>query len=248
MRISMLIVLMLGLHWTAHAEEAAPAPAAQPGGPDKTLLRELIGEAANQVILKPAPLPAMYEAVIEGEIFYLSADGRYMVRGGDILDLKAHGKNLTEERRNGMRLQALQTLKPEDMVIFKPKGETKHILTVFTDVDCFYCAKLHTEMDKLNAAGVEVHYLAFPRAGVGSPTYQTMVSVWCADNRQQTMTDAKADKEIPSKTCPNPVASQYELGKQMGVSGTPALLMPDGELFPGYAPADKLVGYLNKKS
>lgn len=209
------------------------------------LLKELIGDGELPAFeVRATPLDKLYEITLEGMILYVSADGRYLIQGGDILDLSEGRKNLTEARRGEIRLQAMGEMKPEEMIAFKPKGETKHVLTAFTDTDCFYCQKLHKEVPKLNEAGIEVRYMAFPRAGVGSPTYHTMVSVWCAEDQQKALTDAKAGHSVEQRNCDNPVQKQYELGRRMGVSGTPALLLPNGELYPGYAPADKLIKLL----
>ncbi|MDM8546096.1 DsbC family protein [Candidatus Venteria ishoeyi] len=231
-----LITLCFSLN--IHAENAPPAI--------QEALKQLLGPQANidKIVIQKAPVAGLYEAVLDNYIFYATEDGRYIIRGGDILDLKQEGRNLTEERRNGLRLNVLNQVSDKEMIIFKPEGKTKHTLTAFTDVDCFYCAKLHKEVPALNKAGVEVRYLAFPRSGPRSKTYNTMVSVWCAEDPLTAMTDAKAGKSIAEKTCANPVTKEYDIGRQMGVSGTPALLMPNGELLPGYAPADKLVQYL----
>jgi thiol:disulfide interchange protein DsbC len=210
----------------------------------KSALKNLIGEEAfNDIQIQPSALKGLQEVILEGNIFYMSEDGRYLIRGGDILDLKEKGKNITEERRNTIRVSAMKELKEEEQIIFKPK-ETKYVINVFTDVDCFYCAKLHKDMSKYNDQGIEVRYIAFPRGGISSPTYKTMVSVWCADDKHQAMTDAKSGKAVPQKECTNPVSKQFEFGRKLGVSGTPALLMPNGELLPGYVPAEKLVQFL----
>ncbi len=237
------VVLLWALALSAPAEEKAPAKAP---AELKSALKELLGTQAEAMQINPSPIPGLYEIVADTYVFYASKDGRYLIRGGDILDLQQDVRNLTEERRNGLRLRALETVPEKDMIVFSPEKETKHVLTVFTDVDCFYCAKLHQEVSKLNQAGVEVRYLAFPRSGPGSPTHNKMVSVWCADDRQQAITDAKNRKPVPSASCDNPVNEEYNLGRQLGVSGTPALVLPNGELLPGYAPAEKLVSYLEK--
>ncbi len=238
MLISVLFMFSLGTS-LASGEDSVPAH-----------LKQALGKLLNpssleSVEIAKSPVSGLYEAVVNGHIFYVTEDGRYLINGGEIVDINQGGKNLTEERRNGIRLDTLKKVSLDETVRFQPKGESKHVLTVFTDVDCFYCAKLHQEVDKLNAAGIEMRYLAFPRAGVRSETYKTMQSVWCADDQQKAMTDAKAGKEIAEKACSNPIAKQYELGRQMGVSGTPALVMPNGELLPGYAPAEKLIQYLD---
>lgn len=242
MRMITPVFLMLSLMLTA------PIVSSEETVPDS--VKQALGKLLNPSSLESAeiaksPVPDLYEVVINGHILYLTEDGNYLINGGEIIDVNQDGKNLTEERRNGIRLATLKKVNPDETVRFKPKGETKHVLTAFTDVDCFYCAKLHLEVEKLNEAGIEMRYLAFPRAGMRSETYKTMQSVWCADDQQQAMTDAKAGKDIAEKTCSNPIAKQYELGREMGVSGTPALVMPNGELLPGYAPAEKLIQYLD---
>lgn len=226
------------------AKEPVKEISKEPPKDAKSALKELIGEeAAHDIQIQPSPLKGLQEVVLEGNVFYMSEDGRYLIRGADILDLKEKGKNITEERRKDIRLTTLKDLKENDLIIFKPK-ETKYVVNVFTDVDCFYCAKLHKEIAKYNEQGIEIRYIAFPRGGVSSPTYKTMVSVWCADDKHQAMTDAKAGKQIPPKECTNPVSKQFELGRKLGISGTPALLMLNGELLPGYMPAEKLVQFL----
>ena len=128
------------------------------------------------------------------------------------------------------------------MIVFSPDSPDSpaETVTVFTDVDCGYCAKLHSEMADYLAEGIAVRYIAFPRAGIPSKSYDTMVSVWCADDQQQAMTDAKARREVPPKSCDNPVASQYEMGRLVGVRGTPTIVMSTGDMVPGYLPAREL--------
>ena len=201
----------------------------------------------------PTPIKGLYEVVYGGgDILYLSQEGRYAV-AGSLYDLSTR-QNLTQERRaqlrqeqNPMRQKAMNSVKDRDTVVFAPEKETLYTINVFTDVDCGYCAKLHQEVPALNEGGVKVRYLAFPRAGVGSETYKKMVSVWCAKDQQQAMTDAKARRKIAEVTCKNPIAAQYELGQQIGITGTPAMVLSDGELLPGYLPADQLIKLLESK-
>ena len=131
-------------------------------------------------------------------------------------------------------------------MVFAPEKEVKHTISVFTDIDCGYCRKLHQEMAEYNKHGIKVRYLAYPRAGVGSEAYEKAVSVWCADDRQKAMTAAKTGGELKQKTCDNPVEAQFMLGQQLGISGTPALMLEDGQIFPGYVPADRLITMLDK--
>jgi thiol:disulfide interchange protein DsbC len=200
----------------------------------------------NGIKLDTTPIPGIYEAMIGSEVVYLSADGNYLIMG-EIRDLKT-GKNITDGKLAKLRMKAIQTLKVQDMVVFAPENGAKHVVHIFTDVDCPYCSKIHNEVPALNEAGIEIRYVAFPRAGVGSGTYGKMVSVWCAKDRKQAMTDAKAGKKIDETECNNPVADQYKLGQSIGISGTPALVLSDGELIPGYLPAQRLINYLNQKN
>ena len=223
--------------------EAAKAPAEVPV--DTALLNEklkpLFGGVPDSI--KPTPVNGVYEAKFGTELIYVSADGRYFF-SGDLIDGSSR-TNLSEQSRTVERKDMLAKVADKDAVIFKAKGEQKHLLTVFTDVDCGYCVKLHKEVNQLNEAGVSVRYLAYPRAGVGSESYKKIVNVWCADNKQDALTKSKAGETIASKECDNPVAKEFELGQKLGVNGTPALFTEDGTMIPGYRPADQLVKILD---
>lgn len=191
--------------------------------------------------IEPSPVPGMYEVVIGASLYYVSADGRYLLRG-NVIDLQTR-EDLTAKRMGDLRADALKQVADDQMVIFKA-DKPQHTVTIFTDIDCGYCRKLHNEMDQYNAKGISVRYLFFPRAGLDSPSYDKAVSVWCADDRNEAMTDAKAGKEVKAEKCDNPVKQHYELGEAMGVQGTPAIIMESGELVPGYVPANRLIQVL----
>ena len=192
-----------------------------------------------------APLAGMYEVRFGSIIVYLSDDARFMLRG-DLIDLDA-GRNLTENARQTARAEAVGRIGEANMIVFAPDAP-KHIITVFTDVDCGYCARMHRQMADYNRLGIGVRYTAFPRAGVGSPTYDKMVSVWCAEDQHTAMTDAKAGRAVEPARCDNPVSGQYEAGRAIGVNGTPAIVLESGELIPGYVPPDELLGRLDERT
>ena len=191
------------------------------------------------------PLAGIYEVRYGSIIVYLSGDGRYMLRG-DLMDLETR-RNFTEETLNTVRAETVDALGEENMVVFEPEV-VRHAITVFTDVDCGYCARLHQQMADYNRLGIRVRYTAFPRAGVGSPTYDKMVSVWCADDPHTAMTDAKAGRSIEPRSCANPVSEQYEAGRAIGVNGTPAIVLESGEMIPGYVPPDELASRLDGRT
>ena len=180
-----------------------------------------------------------------GGLLYGTRDGRHLIQG-NLFRFDDEGVvNLTEQRRVLKRRQLLAEVDAEDMVIFSPDEPPKAWVAVFTDVDCSYCRKLHMEMDAINALGIEVRYLAFPRAGPGSRSYEKTVSAWCAKDAQQAITELKMGRSIPDRSCANPVAEQYQLGQAMGVNGTPAIITEGGALLPGYVPAAELAAALD---
>ena len=186
-------------------------------------------------------MPGMYEVRFGSIIVYLSGDGRFMLQG-DLIDLAAR-RNLTEEARESTRAEVVGALGEAGMIVFAPET-VKHTVTVFTDVDCGYCARLHRQMADYNELGIEIRYTAFPRAGIGSPTYDKMVSVWCAADQHTAMTDAKAGLSVETARCDNPVRDHYEAGQAIGVNGTPAMVLESGELIPGYVPPRELAARL----
>ena len=190
--------------------------------------------------IKESVVPGMYEVIYGTEVVYLSSDGKYFL-SGNLIDMQTR-ENISDRAKQSIR-QTILARKDNKPVIFKAKNE-KHKLTVFTDIDCPYCAKLHREVPALNEKGITIEYLMFPRAGLNSPSFTKAVSMWCADDNKQAMTDAKERKPIAEKTCDNPIKDQYLLGQEVGVTGTPALVTSTGKLIPGYMPADRLAAML----
>ena len=209
----------------------------------KALKESLVAQlpAAKNAVIKTTPVAGLYEVSDGGQVMYMTKDTRYIING-DLFDLKLH-KNITEAARSNQRTQQLDQLGENNMLVYKPKGETKHTITVFTDIYCPYCRKMHAEMDGYLAAGIKVRYLFLPFKGEKS--FDDSVSVWCAKDRNKAMDKAKAGETIEAKTCVNPIAQQQAVGMKLGINGTPAIILENGELLPGYVPADKLAAQLN---
>ncbi|MDJ0655277.1 MAG: thioredoxin fold domain-containing protein [Xanthomonadales bacterium] len=209
-------------------------------------VRKAIKSLAPNVTIdevKPAPFEGFAEVLLGAQLLYVSEDGRYLI-DGTVIDVQ-NGRNLSELSRGAVRKEKLGELPGAELISFKATTETRHQITVFTDIDCGYCRRLHEQMGQYNELGIEVNYLFFPRAGVGSASFQKAVSVWCADDQNSAMTAAKAGQEVEPKQCTNPVEAHYELGRQLGVTGTPALVSSNGTLIPGYVPPAALLGQLN---
>lgn len=188
--------------------------------------------------LRPSPVPGLYEMVFGARTALVTADGHYLING-EMIDLDAR-RNLTAEHHAKLILKAIDALGENNMIVLGP-AKAKRTITVFTDVDCPYCARLHKEVPKLNEAGVKVRYLLYPRAGKGSETYNRSVAVWCAKDRAKALGIAKGGGAIEMKTCANPVDAVLKLAEEVNVEGTPTLVFDDGRVVPGYAPADKLL-------
>ena len=190
-------------------------------------------------------LPGFREAIVGGQVVLVSDDGRYLVQG-QVLDMQTK-KELTQgspalgKYRRGL----LDSIKVSDRIVFSP-ANPKYTVDVFTDVECGYCRKFHTDIAEYTRRGIRVEYLAFPRAGIGSPDYRKMVAVWCAPDRRKALTDAKSDRPLPKRSCPNPVADEYALGQRAGLEGTPMILAEDGTVLGGYLPPDQLLAALDE--
>jgi thiol:disulfide interchange protein DsbC len=227
--------------------EAAPAPAPNPSPvvalkqPDLTKLQAALnGEKPDHIV--PSAIPGLFEVVLGGQVLYLSEDGRFVLQG-EIIDLESRS-NLTENRRGELRGQVISAMSEQDMVVFAPEGPVKYTVTVFTDIDCGYCRKMHSQMEAYNKEGIKIRYLLFPREGLGSESFNKAISVWCATDRLEAMTKAKRGEAVQNKTCDNKVQAQYELGQKIGVRGTPSMVLESGEMLPGYVPPTQLAQML----
>ena len=192
--------------------------------------------------VKAAPIPGLYEVVIGGQIVYFTPDMKFLIEG-DIIDYN-NRVNLTEKTRNKLNAMAFKDLGKGDYLAFTPKTGTKHVINVFTDVDCGFCRKLHQEVPALNEKGVEVRYFLYPRAGADSGSARKLENVWCAKNQQEAMNRAKSGQSVESKQCDNPIKKHIALGAQMGLTGTPLIITDTGSRINGYRPADQLYAQL----
>lgn len=188
--------------------------------------------------IKASEAKGLYEVTVGASILYISDDGKYLLQG-HLIDLEAR-KDITDEKLAGARTSALENLGEEQMIIFKPE-KSKYKISVFTDIDCGYCRKLHSEMDQYLEQGITVQYLFYPRAGKGSDSYNKAVSVWCSDDRNEALTVAKKGGTPEVKTCDNPVDEHMKMGIAFEVKGTPMIVTEKGNIFPGYVPAKQLV-------
>ncbi len=199
-------------------------------------IRELAPNAES-IAVSETPVEGILQVQIQGDIVYTSSDGRYLFQGR-LIDLDTRD-DLTEKAKSVQRKELMGGIDSSKQIAFEA-DKPEYELIVFTDIDCGYCRKLHSQMAEYNEQGIGIRYMSFPRAGIGSNSYSKYVSVWCAEDQKSALTEAKLGNEPEPLQCDNPVAEQYQLGIAMGVTGTPALLMNDGQLIPGYVPPDKL--------
>lgn len=210
----------------------------------QTRLAKQLGISSTDVLV--SPIPGLYRITIGPQIAYVSADGRYLVRG-DIISLQS-GDNLTSSERDAARLAYLKQLAPTDMLVFAPP-HPKQTLTVFTDIDCDYCRMLEGERPQLNAMGIAVQYLFFPRDGRGSAAWQKAVDVWCAPDRKAAFEAAMHGAAPKPAHCDaSAIAASYKFGQLLGLDGTPAMLTEHGRLIAGYLPPQALLTVLEQES
>ncbi|MCK5724484.1 MAG: DsbC family protein [Gammaproteobacteria bacterium] len=201
-------------------------------------------EGVNPKNITKSPVPGLYQVFMPPRFFYASADGRYII-DGDLVDAKTK-QSISQVPRDKSVAAAINAMGEDSMIIFG-KDTLKHTVTVFTDIDCGYCRKLHSEMDKYMAEGITIQYLFYPRAGKGSDSYKKAVSVWCADDRNAALTKAKNGAATESKTCDNPIDEHMQLGIDFEARGTPMIITEKGNILPGYVPADRLAKALARE-
>lgn len=194
--------------------------------------------------IRATPVENLYEVVVGSRLVYVTGDGRYLIEG-EITDLEQQ-KNLTAPRLNQVTLAAIDAIGEEQMLIFEADGETRHTLTVFTDIDSAYSRRLQREIGDYTGRGIRVRYLFFPRAGDDSASYAKAVAVWCAEDRRQALERAMAGELVESPPCDNPVRRHLELARRLGVSGAPVLVLDNGDLLPGYVAAERLLEVLER--
>lgn len=199
----------------------------------------------SEVVINETPVDGLLEVRIGADVVYLTADGQHLLQGR-LVDLDTR-VDLTDQAKTQMRAEQLANIDAATFVTFGP-DEPTHRLLVFTDPDCGYCRRLHEQVDEYAEAGIQINYLGFPRAGEGSTTYETLVSVWCAEDQHEAMDIAKTGGRLPKAECDNPVADHYRLGQLMGVTGTPALMTFNGTLIPGYVPPEQLKARLDQEA
>lgn len=244
-------ILLLGVTGTALALVMSISQAQQTAAVPQELRAKLVQALETSssgqleiLSIKVTTLPSIFEVELNtGEILYSDVAGDYLF-AGDMYRTSATGLvNLSTDTRQARTLTKLAAIPEEEMIIFTP-DVVKASITVFTDVDCGYCRKLHEEIDDLLGYGIEVRYMAYPRGGEQADAYEKMISVWCSDDRQRNLTRAKHGQNLPAADCETPILAHYALGNELGISGTPALVLPNGRLIPGYMEAPRLAAML----
>ncbi|MSP27045.1 MAG: DsbC family protein [Methylococcales bacterium] len=211
---------------------------------DENTIKESIAKSMPTMkvdTIKPSEVKGLYEISVGSNVFYVSDDGKYLIEG-HLIDIAAK-KDLTEGKLSESHVKAIKNLGVDKMIVFKAK-DSKYTVTIFTDIDCGYCRKLHSEIDSYLAEGITVQYIFFPRSGKDTESYKKAISVWCADDRKTALTAAKKGETLKEKTCANPVDEHMKLAAEFEVNGTPTIVSEKGVVYPGYLPAKQLVEML----
>jgi thiol:disulfide interchange protein DsbC len=229
-------------------ESAAAEPAAPPAedSPELSALRDKLAKRVPELArseLRDTPVDGLYELSRGMAVGYVTADGRYLLEG-DLIDL-ATGRQITEERRRSARKKVVEDA-AERSITFGAE-DAEHLVTVFTDIDCGYCRKLHSEIEDYNDAGISIRYLLYPRSGQDSASYRKAVATWCSEDRKAALTRAKRGEDPGTKSCDHPVDQHLLAGRQLGLRGTPMMVLPNGEVVQGYVPAQRLASRLSSE-
>jgi thiol:disulfide interchange protein DsbC len=250
-RIAVLCVLVLPLLACAQdgtQQKTAAAKSVPAGDPRIALAAKIPG--AKPEDLRATPVPGIFEILHGTDISYISADGAY-VFAGDLYKVTKSGDfpNLSEDRRRDARLAMLASVPESQMLVFGP-ANAAHTLTVFTDVDCTYCRQLHAQIADYNRLGMRVRYLFYPRTGPDTESWSKAETVWCSTDRKATFTRAKQGKKLElKKSCPgSPVAREFALGREIGLTGTPGIVLESGELIPGYLAPPDMLAHINESA
>lgn len=227
---------------------ATPAPAPAPVGNTPEARARAALQSLDPTIqidrLTASPMPGFREAIVGGQVLYVSDDGKYLVQGS-LFDMQEK-RDLSQVGISVLRRDELAKVPNKDKIVFSPAGKPKHTVNVFTDIECGFCRKLHQDIAEYNRLGIEIQYLAFPRAGTASQDFRNMESVWCSADRRKALTDAKGGQAVAPKTCTNPVNMQYQIGQKIGLQGTPMIVTREGIALPGYLPPQAMLQTLDR--
>ena len=228
-----LVTISLLTSFIVHAETA-----------DTEKLKQALAKSMPNVQttkISATPIEGLYEVIVGSQVVYMSVDARYMIEG-DLFDLKTK-KNISENAKSSIRLAAINKLGEDNMLIYRPE-KVENVITVITDIDCPYCRRLHSEVPDYLKNNVEVRYIFMPLKGMSD--MRKTISVWCSEDKQLALDIAKAGGEIEDKICDNPIKEHLQLARTLGVRGTPAIVLEDGQLLPGYVPVDKLIAEIRQ--
>lgn len=225
-----------------YAADTAPGSLVKRQSPEAIITAKLEQAIPQYKVtsVRPSPIDGLYLVQIGGSDVLVTADGSKFIQG-DIFNVTSSGIAKWEDPALvAERKKMHASINPQESINFKATGKTKAVVYVFTDVDCGFCRKLNSQMADYNKLGIEIRYLAFPRAGIPSSSADKLVTAWCSKDKQSVLTKVKEGQNVPNITCTNPIAAQFELGARLGVNATPAIWMPDGNIKLGYLPPDQL--------
>jgi thiol:disulfide interchange protein DsbC len=216
---------------------------------NKVISTKLLSKLGLQAeSIKASSMAGMAEVVTKQGLFYVSFDGNYILQG-KLYSIEEDVIDLTETALADVRLTGVKKF-DNNMISYPAKNE-KHVITVFTDITCGYCRKLHEQMQDYNDLGITVRYLAYPRAGVRdqlgnySQSFKDLRSIWCHETPTTALTKAKSGSNVAERICEQPIEAEFDFGRQIGVNGTPAIILENGMMMPGYQPPEKLAQILN---
>lgn len=193
---------------------------------------------------RESEIAGVYEVITNQGLIYVADNGKKLI-GGRIYDITgSEPVNLSENAIRTMRQQDVAAV-ADEAIAYRAENED-YVVTVFTDPTCGYCRQLHNDLDSYLEKGITIQYLAWPRSGLQGSAYQQLKTIWCSDDQQAALDAAKNDKRLPAASCNDPVDAHFALGNKFGVRGTPAMVLPSGEMIPGLVDSNRLLDMLKQ--
>ncbi|MDO5640589.1 MAG: DsbC family protein [Neisseria sp.] len=196
------------------------------------------GQQVKVQSVRATPIPGLYEVVVSGnQVVYADSKADYMLVG-DLIDVNTR-QSLTEERTAELNKLDFSTL-PLEQAIKEVRGNGKLKVAVFSDPDCPFCKRLEHEFVKMS--DVTIYNFMMPIASLHPDAARKAEQIWCQPDRTAAWTQWMREGKMPPQVaaCDNPVAETTSLGEQLGFTGTPTIVFPNGRTQSGYSPMPQL--------
>lgn len=210
-----------------------------------------LGQTVNVLDVMQSPVAGVWEVdIVAGEKkvpIYIDFSKKHLITGS-VISVNEK-KNLSQERFTKLnpppKVDVSQI--PLDDALLMGDKDSKYKIVVFDDPDCPFCAKLHQEMKKVIAERKDIaFYIKLFPLSIHPDAYEKSKTIVC-EKSLALLEAAFEKKEIPKAKCDAAVINDnMKLAQRLGITGTPALIFPDGRVIPGYKDARSIIELIGK--